>query len=492
MSRLLIIGWLSALANPALAAPVTVWLAAVGPTERQAERSDRDTGLNTHLSWVDLAFPPEPLLPGDSAPMEALRAGVAEGEQRWEDFLVELPVAEALGAAAEAVTVLQSERDREDLIEARLFQGAAAIRGFEPGTFMLDDEAGVYRQEIGDLSVVSAWVDALALVGDDQPRRADFIDGSAWLDFQQFSASIQALPDGAIDTTGVPADVQIWVDGAPVEPADSLSLRPGRHYVHTVRGGVVAARSVVELAPGETVPFPVRVTLEQTEAAAVRVRDDKTTGLGDEVKASLELLRQHYDGALFLSALDGRRVSVVAYAGGAVVSDDQMVTVMVAGDVGAGAVISPLFEEAPDGGSAAAPAAQIGVSVEVGIYNALIAAGLDSVITPGFTIEHANQSETANTTMSAMPQPFLGVGGYALRPTGRKTTFAGMFTIAWNAPAHVGYGGRLILGVPIDDRRNWLRIVAGGSAAPRTVWKLDGDPIPMYTVFARIGFGAAL
>ncbi|MBT3219356.1 MAG: hypothetical protein HN348_09720, partial [Proteobacteria bacterium] len=90
-------------------------------------------------------------------------------------------------------------------------------------------------------------------------------------------------------------------------------------------------------------------------------------------------------------------------------------------------------------------------------------------------------------------QPYGGIGGYALRPTGSTPTFLILATYGWDHPAHMSVGGRFIVGVPIDRDvgGTWMRFTLGGKAAPKSMWENRGFPHqPMYTIFFRMGLGA--
>jgi hypothetical protein len=75
-----------------------------------------------------------------------------------------------------------------------------------------------------------------------------------------------------------------------------------------------------------------------------------------------------------------------------------------------------------------------------------------------------------------------------LRPTKAAPTLSIHGTVAYMAPTHLAYGGRLTVGIPIDDAPTWFRIVLGGSYGPDSLRDLDGKQ-PLFTGWLRIGFG---
>ena len=65
-------------------------------------------------------------------------------------------------------------------------------------------------------------------------------------------------------------------------------------------------------------------------------------------------------------------------------------------------------------------------------------------------------------------------------------------TYGWDYPAHLSFGGRINVSVPIDMDvgGTWLRFTLGGKAAPKSLWDEGGDKTPMYSFFFRTGLGA--
>ncbi len=481
----------TALASQAIAAPITVWLEDAPPEERLTLRADRRTGGTEHLASPDLAFPPQPLTAADGEAIDALRATLKGAEARWEEFEVELELAREVQVALEAVTVLREDQDRFEVIEALLFQGAAAVRAFEPDTFPVEDAAAGFRAFAGEEVIPKPWMDAYALLATEEIRRTNLIDGTAWIDFLRYSAALEALAPATLEID--PAFGRVWIDGAPVpDDTTSVTLRPGRHWVHVVRDGVVSGRITVRLDPGQAMPMPRQLPADDVEAARGKVVLGSKAGLPDTVVTNLARLEKVHGDQVFLGTMDAGRMVLVPYSGGAELVDSRLVTVVLSAEIGGGAMLTPIFNEGETDIEKLAGIMHGGAGLELGISYFLIAAGADVAISPAHTISFGNRDETDNIAISVYPQPYGGLGFYALRPTGRKPTLAFLGHVSWNAPSHVAYGGRISVGAPVDSRLRWFRFTLGGSYGPQTLWNLQNDPRPMITGFLRVGMGARL
>lgn len=484
------------------AEPVTIWLTESSPEERFLQKADRQTGGTLHLWTIDLRYPPAPLTADDEGSVERVLAAVEAGRAVWEEFEIEQKIAVDVQAALDGVGVLTEERDRADLVRALLFQGTAVARAFDPELFPTSAAAAPFRTTHDGADLPTPWVDAYAL-SRTLAARGDLVDGTGWYHYQEVAPRIQALPPASLEVPDGIGDV--FVDGAKVEPG-LLSLPPGRHYVHVARGGVIHGRAVVRLAPGEALPFPSAVTPDDLASARERVLEGKRAGIPDPVTDAAATLSRYYNGALFLGAVDGNRSELVGFGSGALLKDNQLVTVVLNADAGGGAVIglgggdgvSPIFPQANDpavvdnpGSTAFAGAVTASLGLEVGVSYFLAAAGVDVHVTPGRTIRYSIDGENRHTSVYA--NPWGGIGAYAVRPTKRTATLAIMGTAGWMSPAHAVYGGRIIVGVPVDDR-TWFRVSVGGGFGPATVWNdtTTPDRQPIATAWLRIGYGARL
>ncbi len=473
-----------AYAAPALAEPVTVWISDTAPEARTVERADLQTGGTLHLWSVDLAFPPMPETPKDGEHIEQVLAAVENGKARWDEFEIELAIAKDMKMVVGDVSLLRSDRDRTDLAGALIFQGTAEARAFDPNTFASDERAKDFRYDGPSASVPRAWLDAYALMGK-LADRSMFADGTAWQHYQRVSGTIEGLPKATLTVEDVGGDV--WVDGRKA-PVGSIPLTPGKHYLHVVRGGIVHGRAILDAAPGGAYATPRAVDAESLAVTREKVLTGKVTGLPESVVASLALLAaDHEGGPLFLGADDGRRFYVVSYDGKAALKDTRLVTGVLYAEIGGGILATPIFEQATDPTALyAAGAASAGLGFEVGISYFAFGGGIDGTFTPGNTIQFA--SGEANSSVAVFPQPHFEIGAYAVRPTKPTPTFVILGGIAWLAPAHLGYGGRMAVGIPMKNETTWVRVSLGGYYGPSTLWDPAAGQAAV-SAFARVGFG---
>lgn len=495
---------LGAVAGAAMSAHVAhagegfvVWMEATPPGEKPVARVENLTAADVHLTHVDLAFPPQPATPEDAARIETLRETVAAGKAKWDEFDVELTIARELEAALEPITLIRDKRDLQDIVDARLFQGAAVQKAFAPEDFVVNEDADPFRKDLPGLTANSPWVSAMALDPGRELTRADVADGAAFPQLRELMPAYAEIRDARLDISDLPAGAKLLVDG--VEPkADEdgiISLRPGTHYVHVLRRDVVAGRQKIELTSADPVDIPLIVDERELEQARTQVLSGLTTGFPEDVVRSIEDLAEHHTGPIFVAALDEKgRPTVLPYARGAVLLKSKPVSFVFAGEVGGGVIVSPLFDR-PDPENVGqgrqnitAPAIMGHLGFEFGIYNFAIIGGSDVSLTPANIVTYDD-----NKTASILPQPWGGAGVYVLRPTGPTPTMLLAGTYGWNFPGHLAFGGRMAFGVPIDENKTWFRIAIGGDAAPQSMW--DGaefEDIPMYRMYLRVGLAGGV
>lgn len=480
---------LASLAIPSLAAaePVTVWLQPTPPEVRAVEKADKETGGTLHLWATDLAFPPEPETAADQSAYDGLTAAAERGETRWDEFEVELSIAEDIGKALDQVSLMRTRRDREELVRALLLQGAAVARAASATDFATSPALAPYRRKLGDSVVPAAWADAVALLPE-TVQRGDLFDGTAWIDWQRFTLALTSATPGKL-TVGPDDGGEVWVDGA-IAPPGTMPLRPGKHWIHVVRNGVVSARSVLLVEPGVEYTVPRRVSQADIDAAVAAVAAGKRSDVPASVTDSLALLvKQHGGDQPFLAAADGNQVSVLPLDARVALNDDKLVTLLVTADIGGGIRATSGFAQNEGSDMQFAPAASGGLGVELGVSYFALGVGLDGVITPGRTVAFSADANPAPdqpnaNQVSALPLPWLGIGAYALRPTTPDVTVAILANVGYVMPANLGFGGRIAVGIPIDEGKNWVRVLVGGSYAP--VSFRDGPPV--LDAYLRVGF----
>ncbi len=222
--------------------------------------------------------------------------------------------------------------------------------------------------------------------------------------------------------------------------------------------------------------------------AGARLAGGSVEGFPEAIDASLRDIDAHTDGEMYVGVVQNGRVHLEVWGREIEAERRPLVTVLATGEVGGGVVVSSLFDGS--GGSVVtAPGAIGGLGLEIGISNAALIGGFDLAFTPGETITHGDAEETANVVTSVLPQPWGGVGLYLLRPVETQATLLLAGTLGWNGPAHTAVGGRVTLGIPIDDVGTWFRLTVGGSSAARSNWDRGSDETPMHVGFLRFGFG---
>jgi hypothetical protein len=469
---------------------VAIWMEPSVPEPRVLSRADTDTGGTAHLAWTDLSFPPAPPTAEDEAEYVALSAVLDASRAKWAEFEVEQGIARDIDAALSAIDVIRNEHDRDILIEARLLQAAAIARAFEPEEFGTEKKAADWRLTLDDRVLVRAWLDAAALTNERRFNASDLVDGTAWADFRRDEDALFSVESAQIDLSTAPPEVKVVVDGREVPAGQkAVELIPGQHWVHVIHHGKIAGRKVLRIEAGQTVPLPREVSDAELADAKARVIQGTTTGLPAGVKAAAERLKAAYGGAVFLGATDERKYEVVPYLGAASLQQRKPVTFLGVGEVGGGFIMSPIFNES-NGDVLTAPAVQGGLGFELGIYNFALIGGFDVSFTPSNTVTFGSQDETENRNTPILPQAWGGLGGYILRPVGRKPSLLAAATFGWNGPAHLAAGGRLSVGIPLDDHGTWWRFTFVGNHFPSSMWDTGSTKTPMTVLMLRTGLGA--
>jgi hypothetical protein len=387
------------------------------------------------------------------------------------------------------ITVIRDARDLNEMVDALLVQGAAAHIAFEPDEFATGERAAPFRTtdgaEVGQV-VNLAWMRAMALAPERQFVRSDVADGAAFPELRKATESIGQLQAGELTFKELGEGTEIVIDGVPLSGAKQTQLRPGIHWVHVLRNDVLSGRSKIEIKPGSSTVLPVLVDFEEATAARKQVLLESVDGFPDDVNESLKTLAAFHKGRVFVAARDGNKVIVLPLASGAELLSERVVTVVSAAEIGFGLVISPLFDQA-NGNNLTAPGASGNLSMELGVYNFAVVGGLDLAFTPPFTITHANRDNSGNVPLATFAYPWGGLGGYPLRPTGQTPSLLILATYGWEHPAHLAYGGRVSLGIPLQgEEGRWLRFTVGGASSPKPM-KKGFEQVPMHTLFFRMG-----
>jgi hypothetical protein len=486
-----LLSWLTATAAHA---GIVVWMSEEVPDEKVTTKADNRTGGTKHLAYYDLAYPPQPKSADDEAAWETLRQTVDDALKRWDQFEVEYDIAVELEEQIAGLTVIRSDRDLDELVEALMLQGAAVEVAFEPEEMVDGKRAAPFRFTRTGGVGNRPWGDAYALEPSREPLASDVADGATYPQLLKEFEKLQEREKGTLSIASVDADAKVFVDGVQIayEPDMApIELPAGRHWIHVERDGVVSGRQVVRVEEGREAAMAPRVTIDEMLAAQKRVDDDTTTGFPDSVRASLEVLSRHYGGEIFVASdVDGKTM-VLPYAYGAELLKQRPVTFVGVGEIGGGMMSSPLFDNA-DGNQLIAPMGMGSLGFELGLYNFAILGGTDLAITPGNTVTHAKgDSDVENVDTSVFVHPYAGAGFYLLRPTGRSTTALIAAHYSWHHPAHHAVGGRVSIGFPFEpEGGTWLRMTVGGSGFPQSMWDEGAARTSLYTVYARGGIAA--
>lgn len=476
----------------ALAGPVVVWLEPEIPDARQVRRAEGMTGPVSHLAHVDLAFPPAPAAAADDAAYDALRAATVDARARWSGWDVERDLADTLAGALANITIVRSPRDLRDVVDAQLLLGAAASRAFPPAQFLTLEEAAPFRIDAPGGPVNRGWYDALALDPERPWARADIADGAPFEEFTEVQRRVGELPAGTVDLSGVPVGAQAFIDGVAIARGTaSIQLRPGEHFFHIVRAGAISGRSRLVVESGREVPTPLVVDAEELTEARQRFLDDLAGSMPADARGAIDALHRANRGPVFLGAIEEGKVVVKPYRNAELLGT-QLVTVVANGEIGFTSVASPLFDDA-NGEVVTAPGAHGGIGLEIGISHVAILGGFDAAFTPTETITYGNAEQTENSSTSVLPQPWAGLGVYLLRPSKPRTTLLLAGTYGFDGPAHMAVGGRLTLGLPIDDQGTWFRLTVGANRSGNVIesWRQAiPDETPMSVLLVRLGFAS--
>ncbi|TNE90767.1 MAG: hypothetical protein EP330_07510 [Deltaproteobacteria bacterium] len=478
------------LGSVAQAAPTVVWLEPEVPDETARKKVERLLELEaTHISHPELAFPPAPLTDEDAADYERLADLMLEARTRWNEYEVEYGLAEDLSGALRQIDVLRDGKDLRAVVDANLVIGAAMAMATTPEELRGAARAEPYRVTLSGVPMSRGWVQASALDPDREVVRADLVDGSRYPQYTEFASSYGQLPEGSIDLTAAPRGTVVMVDGEPVEPGTAEVFAPaGMHYVHLDMDGKVIGRMTVDVAPQKVAALPLAVSLPDLGQARSALLEGSTE-FPKAVSEALEGLAT--DRTLYVAAVDDGKVSLEPWTGNAAKAKRRPVTVVAAGELGAGVVMSTIFEGS-DGEKETVLAGNGSLGFEVGIYNFAILFGSDVAITPGRVILYGNSDMTANEATSVLPMPYGGFGAYVMRPRGRNATLLLAGTYGWQGPAHWGLGGRVALGIPTGET-SWVRLSLGGTHAGKSAWdEALGQTIPLQSLYFRIGIGARL
>jgi hypothetical protein len=473
----------------AWAGGLVVWMEPGTPPPAAVDRAVKLTTATDARTGADMAFLSQPSSAEDDKRYAALQMAINAAKSKWNDFDVEMQIASDLDKALDPIDVIRDTKDRDIVVEARLWQGAAIARAFDANEFTTGSRAAPWREQIGEIVANKPWARALALDAAVTDAKKEPTTKS---DFDKLASALVAVPDGSLSVANLPAGSSLFVDGTEGKAVGGLvSVRPGSHYVHVVRNGAISGRQIISVESGDRAAVTLAVSAAHVTDAHAKVLAGTTTGLPDDVKGAIDRFVAGYDGPVFIAATQEGKTVVLPYAHDARLLKNQPVTVVLAGEIGPEVVISPIFDE-HDGQTVTAPGASGSLGAQLGIYYGAILGGLDIAVTPGHTVSFLNNAGNGNVDTSVLLQPWGGVGVYFLRPIGTKPSLLLAGTYGWNGPAHAAFGGKLTIGVPLKEEGSRFHITLGGNAAGKSLWDQGDAKTPEYVFYLRLGLGGAL
>ncbi len=488
----------SSLAAPAQApSALIVWMAPAPPAVPVLAAAERVSGAAQHRAWADMAFTGEPFNSDDERRLSALNTVLKDGRVRWEEFDAEAGVARALASAVEPLTVLTSTSDRDLLRTALLWAGSGITRGYPEALFPSLQDTAPFRVSVAGKSAVRPWVDAIALDPKHKFDRTEFPDGQSFTRVVDLQAELALLPPGHLAVDVLPPGTAVVVDGTPVpEGTRSVDLAPGHHFAHVLVNGAVAERLEFDSAPNDTANLRSAISPEELASAAATVALGSAEVPAD-VATAVRSLAGRMGGAyrVFLGTVDEKgKPRLAAFSGGAVVVKKRPVTLLFVGELGGGVLQSSGFsgnegvEELTYqfGGS---------LGLEMGIYNVALFASGDLAFSPSVQMPFGTEGGTTpddNEQTSAFFRPNGGVGVYLPRPLPGKVFFLLGGTYGWFAPASMGPGVKLSVGIPLqNDEKTWLRFTVDAYRGTQSAGFLaEGTSTSMASL--RMGFGSGM
>lgn len=498
LSPLLLVAALSGpvwAAAPPLPPAVLVWMQSAPPDAETQEKASKIVGGTVaQRAWSDITIDPQAATDADAGHIAALTRVMDESQAKWEVFDAETSIARGIAANVEPVALVANDADRDALIEALLWEGAAITRPYPESLFNSLEDTAPFRIAIANQVVVRAWLDAIALDPKRNFERSEFPDGQSLTRVRALQEQLALLPRATLTIDPLPTGIEAVVDGRTVQPGP-VELSPGHHYAHLVRNGIVANRMEFDVTPSSKANLPIRVSAEELTAARARVLAN-ATDVPNDVLTGIKTLAARSNPAprVFIGAIDDKGKPVILpLAGGAVIEKIRPVTVMFTGELGGGVIESQGFA-GKKGAEFVAPGFGGDLGFELGIYNALIQVGGELYLTPTAQMAFGTEGGTTpedNDQASAMFHPHGGLGVYLPRPQPKKAYFLVAGNYGWLSPGALGVGAQLGTGIAMGDGNTWLRIsVTGFRGMQMEGFQAEGTPTS--ALMLRVGFASLL
>lgn len=453
---------ISLLAAPAHAdapAPgVILWVTPSLPGPDVSGKAARLTDGATPYAWGDYAFARGEETEGDRARLLAVGTAMDTAKKRWNDFDVEEGIAQQINTAVDGVEILRSDDDRRAVVQALLLSGLASQKAFPESRFGLLEAAAPFRAMVAARAVQRAWVDALALEPDTVWTRKEVDDATGLAGLLALQNDLRSLPKAKLALPPRPKGVTLYVDGrALADDLTSLDLPLGHHFLHAMVGTRLAGRAEVTLEAGQAATFPMAVDEATLRDARTKVLAEDP-GVPDALMAAIGYYRTvgGRPSRLFLGAIDDNgKAHILPFAGGAALVRPKPFSALLAGDIDGGFLLSSAFSE-NEGTRVTAPAFGPNLSLQLGVYNAMVLGGASMYITPGRAMAWNASSDP--TIAPVYVRPYVGIGAYFPRPTARMPLLQAAVTYGWFLPGSSGIGGMFGCGIPVKQEGTWIRI----------------------------------
>ena len=472
---------------------IVVWVEPGLPAPEARAKANRLTGGGAPLSWADIAYAPGDRTQEDRMRIDAVQSAVEAARKRWDEFDVELGIAQALRTTLDSVSLTKDDSDRNAIVQALMVESTAVMRAFPESKFVTDEDAALFRVVVGDMVTSKPMVDLVALDPDRVWTREEVGDAQILARIEQYRAAVRAMPPGIVHFEAAPPGATLVLDGRALAPdTTDMQAWPGHHYAHVQVGDTVYGRVEFDIASGATVPVPVNVDATELAASKALVLDGTIEGLPADLVSALGAIPPVNGTAprIYLAALDTREhARLVPWSEGAVLLRPKVATFVLAGDVGGGFYNSAAFAGR---GGAVRTVPQFGpqLSGQLGIYNLMLNVGGTMSLTPTERFAFGGALDSP-TLVPAGVRVWGGVGVYLPRPSAGKPLFSLGVNYGMFFPGSEGFGGALTFGVPISDGKTWLRLSLDGFRTVQTKgWPEVGST--NYAGAFRIGFGRLL
>ncbi len=487
----------SAFAVPAddvpLAPAVIVWAEAALPPPEVQTKAARLTAGGTHFAWGDIAYVPSDRTQDDRMRIDAVQTAADAARKRWDEFDVELGIAQALRATLENVTLVKDESDRNALVQGLVLESTAVMRAFPDSKFATIEAAAPFRVVVGDMVVSRPLADLVALDPDRAWTREELGDGQILVRIQQYREALKNLTTGTVHFGAAPTGATLVLDGRPLAPGVSdAPAFAGHHYAHVQVGTRIAGRVEFDVAAGQVVEVPAIVDQADLAAAKALLLEGRTEGLPTDFGLALAAIPpvSGKTPRIYVAVLDENgKGHVLPWSAGTVLIRPKPVTFILTGDVGGGFYNSKAFAQRE---GEVRTAAQFGpqLGAQLGIYNLMINMGGTMALVPTERFAYGGEPFSPTLTPAGV-RVWAGLGAYLPRPTKRVPLLSVGVNYGMFFPGSHGVGGSLTFGVPVTDGRTWLRLSLDGfNTVQSPGWPQAGESA--YAGAFRLGFGRLL